>query len=366
MQSKSRRSDNHSIVTTTCRSSKNNNDDDISSSKQRASSSSSASARERGIYARPSGAIERGSGFFIPGLEGYKIRLLFGLVVLIVDALTAFTTTSSNGLPTILTITTTTYGVEDVGMIVSEALAAFYGLLLLLQGSIELAIETRGINIMDVGIVVESNDNDNNDDNNVDRNVNLFGIENNNNDSTNHYVDESSSESSSFDVAIQKMARAIIAFTPATDIQLVSEDLAVFYSFGSSSSSSVNDERQQGDGGGDENEEERKRLITLALDTILTNSRGGKFIALPSDHPSSKLIPNILARRCVLVQKMDDYHHPSLLPPLGVGESSGSRTCLIIGSDKLLQSYTKNDLRWIGQLAEYGNSMMMDSKVAKG
>jgi hypothetical protein len=363
MQSKSRRSDYHSIVTT-CRASKNNNDDDISSSKQRASSSSSASARERGIYARPSGAIERGSGFFIPGLEGYKIRLLFGLVVLIVDALTA-STTSSSGLPTISTAitTTTTYGVEVVGMIVSEALAAFYGLLLLLQGSIEFAIETRGINIMAGGVIVESNDNDNNDDNNVDRNDNLFGMENNN-DSTNHYVDDSSG-SNSFDVAIRKMARAIIAFTPATDIQLVSEDLKLYYSFGSSSSS-VYDERQQGDSSEDNNDEERKRLVTLALDTISTTSRGRKFIALPSDHPSSKLIPNILARRCVLVQKMDDYHL-SLLPPLGVGEqSSRSRTCLIIGSDKLLQSYTKNDLRWIGQLAEYGNLMMMDSKVARG
>jgi hypothetical protein len=36
----------------------------------------------------------------------------------------------------------------------------------------------------------------------------------------------------------------------------------------------------------------------------------------------------------------------------------GSRACLIIGSNKLLQSYTKNDLLWIGQLAEYGNLIM--------
>jgi hypothetical protein len=274
-----------------------------------------------------------------------------------VDALTAFTTTSSSGPPTITTATT--FKVEDVGMIVSEALAAFYGLLLLLQGSIELAIETRGISILDGGIIEESYDTDNNNDN-VERNDNLFGTEQNN-DSTNHYVDESSS-GSSVDFAIRKMARAIIVFTPATNVQLVSEDLKVFYSFGSSSSSSVDDERQQRDSNSEDyNDEERKRLITLALDTISTNSRGGKFIALPSDHPSSKLIPYILARRCVLVQKMDN-HHPSVLP-LGVGESSGSRTCLIIGSDNLLQSYTKNDLRWIGQLAEYGNLMMMDSKV---
>ena len=244
-------------------------------------------------------------------------------------------------------------------MIISEALAAFYGLLLLLQGSIELAIETRGINVSDGGIIEESNDNDDNY-STIDRDS-LFGTEQNN-DSTNHYENESSSGISSFDGAIRKLARAIIAFTPATNVQLVSEDLKLYYSFGSSSSS-VDDERQQRDSNSEDyNHEERKRLITLALDTISTNSRGGKFIALPSEHPSSKLIPNILARRCVLVQKMDN-HHPSLLP-LGVGESSGSRTCLIIGSDNLLQSYTKNDLRWIGQLAEYGNlMMMMDSKV---
>ena len=223
--------DNRSIVTL-CRASKNINDDDLkTSSKQRASSSSSA--RERGIYARPSGAIERGSGFFIPGLEGYKIRLLFGLVVLIVDALTAFTTTGGSGPPTITTAATT-FKVEDVGMIVSEALAAIYGLLLLLQGSIELAIETRGINISDGGIIEESNDNDDNY-STIDRDS-LFGTEQNN-DSTNHYVDESSSGISSFDVAIRKLARAIIAFTPATNVQLVSEDLKLYYSFGSSSSS---------------------------------------------------------------------------------------------------------------------------------
>mmetsp|Transcript_6079 Transcript_6079/g.13083 ORF Transcript_6079/g.13083 Transcript_6079/m.13083 type:complete len:314 (+) Transcript_6079:56-997(+) len=39
----------------------------------------SSSARSRGIYSRPSAAIERGSGFFLPGLEGYRIRALSGL-----------------------------------------------------------------------------------------------------------------------------------------------------------------------------------------------------------------------------------------------------------------------------------------------
>ena len=47
------------------------------------SSSTSASMRERGVYSRLSGAIKQGSGFFIPGLKGYRIRLVFGLMVVI-------------------------------------------------------------------------------------------------------------------------------------------------------------------------------------------------------------------------------------------------------------------------------------------
>ena len=38
--------------------------------------------KSSGVYARPSAAIERGSGFFIPGLEGSRVRLLFGILAL--------------------------------------------------------------------------------------------------------------------------------------------------------------------------------------------------------------------------------------------------------------------------------------------
>jgi hypothetical protein len=109
------------------------------------------------------------------------------------------------------------------------------------------------------------------------------------------------------------MARAIIAFTPATDVQLVSEDLKVFYSFGSSGVS-VDDERQQGGSKDDylrllldeDDTDERRRLVTLALDTISTSSGGGKFIALPSDHPSSKLVPDIMAFGAVRIGTEDE------------------------------------------------------------
>ena len=31
--------------------------------------------KRKGVYSRPSAAIERGSGFFIPGLEGGRVRV---------------------------------------------------------------------------------------------------------------------------------------------------------------------------------------------------------------------------------------------------------------------------------------------------
>ncbi len=43
--------------------------------------------KAKGVYVRPSGAIERGSGFFVPGLEGPKVRVLFGIVLLALTAI---------------------------------------------------------------------------------------------------------------------------------------------------------------------------------------------------------------------------------------------------------------------------------------
>ena len=36
---------------------------------------------KKGFYVRPSAAVERGGGFFIPGLEGYKLRLAVALLL---------------------------------------------------------------------------------------------------------------------------------------------------------------------------------------------------------------------------------------------------------------------------------------------
>lgn len=71
-------------------------------------------------YVRPSAAIERGSGFFVPGLEGPRVRLAGGSALL---ALVGLNLSFSEGLTT--------------GDIFAQGLAISYGLLVLIQGVVE-------------------------------------------------------------------------------------------------------------------------------------------------------------------------------------------------------------------------------------
>ncbi|KAL9184323.1 hypothetical protein ACHAXT_002409 [Thalassiosira profunda] len=263
------------------------------------SSGTSKSARERGIYARPSAAIEKGSGFFIPGLEGSRIRFLFGITVLLADAANHALVGGRPG---------------DWGQLVAESLAAFYGTLLLLQGSIELGVE-KGYSLGSEGedasasVVIEGGGT-----------LSMPGGINS------QVSDDVLKEEMGSVEVLQRIAQTIITFTPATCFLLVDGESGVLYSYGVGATPGV-----------DANEQ--KRLGRLSLDSV-AGSKGGR-VALPREHPVSKLLPEA-ATRCILVQKAEG--------------SNGAPACMVIGSDKLLPSFTKNDLRWIGQLAEY-NSM---------
>jgi hypothetical protein len=298
------------------------NDDDESSSSSDGGGGGSLpaktpSARDRGIYSRPSGAIERGSGFFVPGLEGSRIRLAFGLVVLAVDAATI--------------ATSGTTGWDDWGQVVSESLAAFYGVLLLLQGSIEMGIEGRGEGAVVVGDGGEDGEDDGGD--------TVAGAEGDGGGE--EYGGGASGGGGGDDGLgpVRRAARAIVALTPATEFRFVAEDYGVVYSIGSAG---VSDAAASAD--------DERRFATLALDAVSSGSRGGERVALPADHPSSAgLLPQV-ATRAVLVQRAGDYR--------------GSRACVVIGSDKPLPAFTRNDLRWIGRLAGYCDLMTMREKVS--
>ena len=214
---------------------------------------------------------------------------------------------------------------RDYGQIVAEVLAALYGALLLLQGLIE-----RGVG--KVGSRGDSNNNLAIEGGNGD------GVHNNDIDNAMKGTISSSGISpiiqgnESALKSMQRLARTIVNnLTPATHFIVANEEDGVLYRYGIW----VDDVNKSGDN----NTDEDRSIIKLALDAA-GSSRAGR-VALPSDHPASKLLPTS-ATRCILVQSIDID---------GYGSGNGGKSCLIIGSDKLLPAYTKNDLRWIGQLA---------------
>jgi len=261
---------------------------------------SSKATREKGVYARPSAAIEKGSGFFIPGLEGSRIRFLFGITVLVADAANHVLVGGRPG---------------DLGQLVAEGSAAYYGVFLLLQGSIELAAERgyalRGLDASSLEKESQGGEQDTQSSGSISEILEFVR----------HDVGADLTSKSS----IAKISKTIINYTPATYIRFVDEKMGDIYSSGANMEDII-----------DENE--KLSLIKASLDAV-SESRGGR-VALPDDHPSSKLVPQS-EKRCILVQKLVGW--------------KGSNACIIIGSNRLLPAFTKNDLRWIGQLAEYNN-----------
>ena len=74
--------------------------------------------KKRGIYSRPSAAIERGSGFFVPGLEGGRVRIVFGIVLLLANVLN-----DTNGTP------------HAIGF--TEWISIVFSVIIILQGVLE-------------------------------------------------------------------------------------------------------------------------------------------------------------------------------------------------------------------------------------
>eukprot|EP00566_Odontella_aurita_P020766 CAMPEP_0113551300 /NCGR_PEP_ID=MMETSP0015_2-20120614/14451_1 /TAXON_ID=2838 /ORGANISM="Odontella" /LENGTH=357 /DNA_ID=CAMNT_0000452183 /DNA_START=291 /DNA_END=1361 /DNA_ORIENTATION=+ /assembly_acc=CAM_ASM_000160 len=254
-------------------------------------------SKTSGVYARPSAAIERGSGFFIPGLEGSRVRLLFGAIVLVLT----YVNRMSN----------------EVGAMISEAqflsetVAVVYGLLLLLQAAVEFGKE--------LGFGVE------------DPSAASMGVESGPAATTASGPSASVSQIISPDLAsmdrvadaVRWAAATFVALTPATHVLLLGTDNAVgsrevYYSLGDFTGVAS----EQGGG------------ISAAVDTVFA-SKGGR-VSIPSDHPASVALLPESFRRCVLLQTVGTK----------ISAGGDSNICLMVGSDKLLPSFTKNDLRW--------------------
>ena len=203
----------------------------------------------KGVYVRPSAAIERGSGFFIPGLEGPKVRLVFGVVVLLL-------TTVNRAL---------THSAEGTTITVTETLAIVYAMLLLLQAAIEFGKEERGfvVSLLDPA------------ENNMDR-AEVW---------TQRW--QQTIQQTRMD-QIQWSAASYLALTPATNIMLIQNN-TVLYRLGTLTN---NDSGNEAD-------------ACLAALQTLGKAKSGR-ISIPSTHPAAMALVNEADRRCVVLQTIND------------------------------------------------------------
>jgi hypothetical protein len=240
---------------------------------------SATNKESKGIYSRPSAAIERGSGFFIPGLEGPRVRLLFGLAVLILTAINHL-------------------AADDASFSLSEGLAIVYAVLLLMQAAIEFGKE-------DLGYVVSSSDSNGGA---LTKTVVATPTEG--------LVQRWASEEASAEwkERVQWSAASYISLTPATQMILIENDKVV-YSLGK-----------------DAMEDNATDGCKAAIET-LSQATSGR-VSLPATHPAvMALAPDA---RCVVLQTIAE-----------------NQCWMMTSNNQLLQAFTKQDLKWLGQLASY-------------
>jgi len=209
-------------------------------------------SKSKGVYVRPSGAIERGSGFFVPGLEGPRVRVLFGTVLLGLTALNHALISVSAGLS------------------LEEFVAIGYSLLVLFQAAIEFGKEE---------LIVEGG-----------TNSGKSGSSLLQKDLVQKWNAESKQRLSSEAIdKIQWAAASYLSITPATQMLLLTKRDSILYRLG-----------------GDYSTEDTSMIdrgVEAALDQ-LRQSKGGR-LALPDTHPAVVALCLEKARTVVL-QRIDD------------------------------------------------------------
>jgi len=266
--------------------------------------------RKQGVYVRPSGAIERGSGFFVPGLEGPKVRLVIGFVLLAATGVNHF----------VLGVSSSGSSSEDP-LSFSEITAVVYSILLLFQSAIEYVKEALPAASGDASSTPAR-------------------------ESSSATADAAADDTevleqkwstvtdieSGYRSRVQWAAASYLSMTPTTQMMLLDDS-------GEGKTGTVRYRL-----GGTENAAtgETETGATAALDE-LRQSKGGR-ISLPLTHP---------AVTALLESSSIDESGGGDRPRTVVLQRITQDSCWMVISDQLLAGYTQGDLRWLGRLAGY-------------
>jgi len=288
--------------------------------------------KAQGVYVRPSGAIEKGSGFFVPGLEGPKVRLLIGLILLGATAVNHFVLGDVGSFGSKPRLSG-----GDEFLSFSETTAIFYSVLLLFQSAIEYAKEA----LPEESISPKSRNGSGSANKKSALADNTEVLEQKWSTPSGDDANESSYRSE-----VQWAAASYLSMTPTTQIMLLASDGenegCVQYRLGSGDKNDSGDSSLTTDSG-----------VSAALDE-LSKSKGGR-IALPLTHPAVKALLG--------EHRSDNGTSADGDDESSSGSSSKLRTvilqrvtndsCWMVSSDQLLAGYTAGDLKWLGKLAGY-------------
>ena len=309
----------------------------------------------QGVYVRPSGAIERGSGFFVPGLEGPRVRFVVGTVLLLLTAINHFLLPSA---------TTVEGGATETSLPVmtpsslEEGLAVTYSLLILFQAAIEYFKEVRSF---------EQQQQQQQQDSSVSVSASSSQVVQlpQKWSTVTPSLDDDSSENQdsllSYQEKIQWSAASFLAMTPANTVLLLTnrntdakkstgtvpspQSYQILYQLGGTIIDNDDDN-------GNNSNEQTQSGIRAALDQV-NQSKGGR-ISLPLTHPSVEvLMPYLSVSYSQGQQQQGEKQQSQKSPRTIILQRITDHSCLMISSDQLLASFTPNDLQWLGQLAEY-------------
>jgi len=210
----------------------------------------------------------------------------------------------------------------------SANVSTFFGVLLLIQGSVEFAKEMGlGIGSFDISTSQK-------------KSSKVTSIPDSNVEA-NKYLEQvispslNSGDTSAAEATSWAAASYVALALPATHVMLLelndrqeSDSGTILYSLGNFNAEETNSL-----------EEVMQEGISAAIKTV-HESKGGR-VSIPATHPSSVSLLPEANRRCVLLQKVQ------------LEEGTDRKVCLLVGSDQLLQAYTKNDLKWLGRFGKY-------------
>lgn len=286
--------------------------------------------KKEGVYSRPSAAIERGSGFFIPGLEGPKIRVAVGVVLLGGTAVNHVLSTDS------ASATTT----NAAGNTLAEGLAVVYSILVLIQAGVEAVQELQSR--IQIGASTSTSTST------LPSSKKSATTTTTASKATTEAWSASvpnDADNENWRARVAWSARTFLALTAATQMMLVmgNNNKGVVYRLQkdngtvgnqSTSSSSVeyNDEDQQ--------------QACRALQETLAQSPSGR-VALPPSHPASQTWAP--GQDCVVVQRIPNSNNSN-------NYAKEDLACWIVTSpESLASTLTQRDLQWLGPLAKYVN-----------